>query len=387
MNCYFSSWRPKFSTSNSNSTNLQSIKLTWYFKKKSKFLTLYCNFTPFKYFNFTTMLYKEHFFPRSMGHLRIRHLARTNRNALGGKGFGGNIFVAHMHGGKIFAISVFSLTSSFPVFFFSEPWKIHRPLQLSLTPTLTLPGHTWISFHFFGGRQRSPLGLYHSLHNHLRHPDDRRPGKKGRRVDADLALGFSPELRSKATASCRRLSSGGFRGVADFVHGKMDGMHVWSTASSSTFEAFPRTRAFVFTLPWLFCILASQVFNFFSSDRHFSSDKFRLVLHDRFFFLLCLLSFSVLSSKERLHIRPCTTWQSLQNISTSVRRQAMEWESFLFACRAAGTSEHVHAAGLDHFETSGRISACIVNMVKEHWEARWKFSACHPVRDAMRDKT
>ena len=112
-----------------------------------------------------------------MGHLRIRHLARTNRNALGGKGFGGNIFVAH--GGKIFAISVFSLTSSFPVFFFffSEPWKIRRPLQLSLTPTLTL--HTWISFHLFGGRQRSPLGLYHSLHNHLRHPDDRRPGKKG----------------------------------------------------------------------------------------------------------------------------------------------------------------------------------------------------------------
>ena len=110
-----------------------------------------------------------------MGHLRIRHLARTNRNALGGKGFGGNIFVAH--GGKIFAISVFSLTSSFPVFFFSEPWKIRRPLQLSLTPTLTL--YTWISFHFFGGGQRSPLGLYHSLHNHLRHPDDRRPGKKG----------------------------------------------------------------------------------------------------------------------------------------------------------------------------------------------------------------
>ena len=160
-----------------------------------------------------------------MGHLRIRHLARTNRNALGGKGFGGNsnIFVAH--GGKIFAISVFSLTSLFPVFFFfSEPWKIRRPLQLSLTPTLTL--HTWISFHFFGGRQRSPMGLYHSLHNHLRHPDDRRPGKKGRRVDADIALGFSPVLRSKATASCRRLSSGGFRGVADFVHGKMDGMHV-----------------------------------------------------------------------------------------------------------------------------------------------------------------
>ena len=42
----------------------------------------------------------------------------------------------------------------------------------------------------------------------------------------------------------------------------------------------------------------------------------------------------------------------------------MEWESFLFAVRAAGTSEH--AAGLDLFESSDRISACIV---KEHREA------------------
>ena len=91
--------------------------------------------------------------------------------------------------------------------FLSELWKICLLLQLSLTLTLTL--HTWISFHFFSGRQRSPLGLYHSLHNHLRHPDDRRLGKKGRRVDPDLALGFSPVLRSKATESCRRLSSGG----------------------------------------------------------------------------------------------------------------------------------------------------------------------------------
>ena len=77
----------------------------------------------------------------------------------------------------------------------------------------------------------------------------------------------------------------------------------------------------------------------------------------------------------------CTTWQSLQNIWTSLCRQAMEWESFLFAVRAADTSEH--AAGLDDFESSDRI-------VKEHWEACkawWKFSACHPVRDAMRDKT
>ena len=157
-----------------------------------------------------------------MGPLRIRHLARTKRNALGGKGFGGNIFVGH--GGKIFAIS---LTSSFPVCFFSEPWKIRRPLELSLTPTLTL--HTWISFHFFSGRHS---GLHWACFEFTHCTticailtiDDLE--KKGKRVDPDLALGFSPGLRSKATASCQRLSSGGFRGVADFVRGKMDRMHV-----------------------------------------------------------------------------------------------------------------------------------------------------------------
>ena len=47
---------------------------------------------------------------------------------------------------------------------------------------------------FLASQQRSSLGLYHSLHNHLRHPGDRRTTwKEGRRVDLDLALGFSPE--------------------------------------------------------------------------------------------------------------------------------------------------------------------------------------------------
>ena len=78
--------------------------------------------------------------------------------------------------GRSLPFQCFHSPVRFLFFFFSEPWKVRQPLQLSLTPTLTL--HTWISFHFFGGRQRSPLGLYHSLHNHLRHPDDRRPGKK-----------------------------------------------------------------------------------------------------------------------------------------------------------------------------------------------------------------
>ena len=102
-----------------------------------------------------------------------RHCAHSKRNALGGKGFGGNIFVAH--GRKIFAIS---LTSSFPVRFFSEPWKIRRPLQLSLTSTLTL--HSWIGQVPLDQR-RSPLCLYHSLHYHLRPflTINGRPGRKG----------------------------------------------------------------------------------------------------------------------------------------------------------------------------------------------------------------
>ena len=37
-------------------------------------------------------------------------------------------------------------------------------------------------------------------------------------------------------ASCRRLSSGGFRRVADFVHGKMDGMHVLLGNPWKTYE-------------------------------------------------------------------------------------------------------------------------------------------------------
>ena len=209
--------------------------------------------------------------------------------------------------------------------------------------------------------------------------------KKREACRCRLALGFSPVLQSKATASCRRLSSGGFPGVADFVHGKMDGMHVWSTtASSSTFEAFPRTRAFVFTMPWQFCILASQVFNFFSSDRHFSSDKFSFGSSWPFFFFIFVFSLFLFCLPRNVFTFVLYYLAILAkhiNISPS----ANDGMRVLSLCLQS--SWHVrtcHAAGLDHFESSGRISACIV---KEHWEARWKFSACHPVRDAMRDKT
>ena len=193
----------------------------------------------------------------------------SKTNALGGKGFGGNA-----HGWKILAIS---LTSSFLFAFFSEPWKIRRPLQLSLTPTLTLD--SWIRSRSPLDQQRSPLSLYHSLHYHLRHPDDRRPGRKG-----GVSILLLASHQSKAKASCRRLSSGGFRSVADFVHGKIDGMHVWGTASSSPFEAFPRTRAVLF--------LHCRSFSAFWPARFSTSScpiiifrltSFRLVRHDRFF--------------------------------------------------------------------------------------------------------
>ena len=160
-----------------------------------------------------------------------RHRAHPKRNALGGKGFGGYIFVAH--GGKIFAMS---LTSSFPVRF------LFRAMENPPTSAAELDCDP-----DFPQLDQSPLdqqwslpGLYHSLHYHLCRPDDRRPGRKG-----GVSILLLASYRSKAKASCRRLS-GGFRGVADFVHGKMDRMHVWSIASSSTFDAFPRTQAFVF---------------------------------------------------------------------------------------------------------------------------------------------
>ena len=56
------------------------------------------------------------------------------------------------------------------------------------------------------GQPRSSLGLYHSLHNHLRHPDDRRTTwKEGRRCRSRSCSWLFH--RSKATASCRRLAS------------------------------------------------------------------------------------------------------------------------------------------------------------------------------------
>ena len=78
------------------------------------------------------------------------------------------------------------------------------------------------------GQQRSSLpGLYHSLHSHLRHPDDRRTtdleGREACRSRSCSWLFTGARQRLAVDVFPR---SGGFRGVADFVHGKMDGMHV-----------------------------------------------------------------------------------------------------------------------------------------------------------------
>ena len=117
-----------------------------------------------------------------------RHRAHPKRNALGGKGFGGNIFVAH--GGKVFAIS---LTSSFPVCFLFRAME-HPPTSVAEldsdpdSPQLNQSSHD---------PQWSPMGLHHSLHYHLRHPDDRRPGRNG-----GVSILLLASHRSKAKASC-----------------------------------------------------------------------------------------------------------------------------------------------------------------------------------------
>ena len=217
---------------------------------------------------FCSCLLRKHSQNYWLESLSIRHgtaqhvIARTQRKRAGWQGFGGNIFVAH--GGKIFGFAI-SLISSFPVRFFSEPWKIRRHLCSASwawrRPWLSTPSvSTWSAAVFTG-----PVSLTAQPSAPSWRSTDDLEGREACRSGSCSWLVTGARQRLAVDVFPR---SGGFRGVADFVHGKMDGMHVWS------FEAFPRTRAFVFTLPWLFCILASRVFNFFSSDRHFSSDNF-----------------------------------------------------------------------------------------------------------------
>ena len=161
-------------------------------------------------------------------------------------------------------------------------------------------------------QQWFPLGQYHSPHHHLRRPDDRRPGRKG-----GVSILLSASYRSKAKASCQRLSSGGGGGggrvVANFVHGKMDGMHCEALLRRPPSESVSTHSSIL--------VLVCRGFSAFWPARFSPSSRpivifhltsFRLVRHDRFFFNLCLLSLSVLSSKVHLHIvlgNPCKTYQ------------------------------------------------------------------------------
>ena len=234
-----------------------------------------------------------------------RHRAHPKRNALGGKVLAGT-FLSHMAGRSLpFYSPVRFLFVSFPSH--GKSADLCSASWAWLRPWLSTPGSvsTWSAAVFTG-----PVSL------------TAQPSAPSWRSTDDLEGREACRSRSCSwlfTGARQRLAvdvfprSGGFRGVADFVHGKMDGMHVWS------FEAFPRTRAFVFTLLWLFCILASRVFNFFSSDRHFSSDNFSFGSSWPFYFF------------------------------------------FIFV-----------------------FSRCLFCLPRQSW---WKFSACHPVRDAMRNKT
>ena len=116
-----------------------------------------------------------------------RHHSHTKRNALGGKGFGGNNFVAHGgFGGKIFAIS---LTRSFPLRFLfratenppasaAELDSDPDSLQLDQSPL---------------HQQRSPLGLHHThCTTIVASAPPRQLDLEGSEACAP-ALGFSPE--------------------------------------------------------------------------------------------------------------------------------------------------------------------------------------------------
>ena len=105
----------------------------------------------------------------------------------GWQGFGGNLFC------RTWREDLCHFTHQFVSCSFLFQAMENPPTSAALAELDSDPDSSHLD-QFPPGQQRSSLGLYHSLHNHLRHPDDRRTTwKEGRRVDLDLALGFSPE--------------------------------------------------------------------------------------------------------------------------------------------------------------------------------------------------
>ena len=107
--------------------------------------------------------------------------SRASKTKRAGRVLAGT-FLSHMSGRSL----PFHSPVRFLFAFFSEPWKIGRPLQLSLTPTPPL--HSWISLYLISS------GLYWACITHCTticgNPTIDDP--EGRRR-VDLALGFSPE--------------------------------------------------------------------------------------------------------------------------------------------------------------------------------------------------
>ena len=150
-----------------------------------------------------------------MGPLNTWSRAPKTKRA-GCQGFGGNIFVAH--GGKIFCHFTHQLVSCSFLFRAME----NPPTSAALAELDSDPDSPHLD-QFPPGQQRSSLGLYHSLHNHLRHPDDRRTTwKEGEACRSRSCSWLFTGARQRLAVDVFP-RSGGFRGVADFVHGKMDG--------------------------------------------------------------------------------------------------------------------------------------------------------------------
>ena len=115
-----------------------------------------------------------------------RHRAHPKRNALGGKVLAGTFC-------RTWRENLCHFTHQFVSCSFLFRAMENPPTSAALAELDSDPDSPHLD-QFPPGQQRSSLGLYHSLHNHLRHPDDRRTTwKEGRRVDLDLALGYSPE--------------------------------------------------------------------------------------------------------------------------------------------------------------------------------------------------
>ena len=126
--------------------------------------------------------------------------------------------------------------------------------------------------------------------------------------------------------------------------------------SSSIYEAFPRTRANVFNLPWLFCIPASHFFNFFfSSDHHFPSDKFSFGSFWPFLFVFnFVFSLCPLSCLPRNASTSVFYYLAILAKNINISPSASNGMRALFLCRQSCWLIRTRSRSW-HFESSNRI--------------------------------